>query len=413
MMKPGTLPSTAFAALLALGQAGCSSRFPLAKPVTGIHPKKEMTFSEDVTFLKKHVDVITLGQGKVSPQVAVVPAYQGRVMTSTVGGAGSPSHGWINYDLIASGKTGLHINAFGGEDRFWLGPEGGQFSIFFKKGDSFDLEHWQTPAVIDTAPYQVLSRTDSEVTFRHEAKIKNYSDTEFSIRIDRTVRLYNRVKISDLLGADLPDGIHAVAYETENILTNTGDTAWTKQGGLLSIWILGMYKHSEQTTVLVPYVEGDEAKLGPIVNDDYFGTVPADRLKVADGVIRFSGDGQYRSKIGLTPQRAKPVLGSYDATRQLLTIVQYTKPEGATDYVNSMWELQAEPFKGDVVNSYNDGPPSPGVKPLGPFYELESSSPALALKPGESANHTHRTIHLQGDEAAVRTIGKMLLGVVE
>jgi hypothetical protein len=37
----------------------------------------------------------------------------------------------------------------------------------------------------------------------------------------------------------------------------------------------------------------------------------------------------------------------------------------------------------------------------------------LALKPGESAAHIHRTIHLQGDEAAVRTIGKMLLGVVE
>lgn len=92
MMKSGTLPFTAFAAFLALGQARCSSRFPLEKPVNGIHPKKEMTFSEDVTFLKKHVDVIILGQGKDSPQVAVVPAYQGRVMTSTVGAAGSPSH---------------------------------------------------------------------------------------------------------------------------------------------------------------------------------------------------------------------------------------------------------------------------------------------------------------------------------
>ena len=92
----------------------------------------------------------------------------------------------------------------------------------------------------------------------------------------------------------------------------------------MSVWILGMYKHSAETTVLVPYVEGDEAKLGPIVNADYFGTVPAERLRVADGVIHFSGDGQYRSKIGLTPQRAKPVLGSYDATRQLLTLVQYT-----------------------------------------------------------------------------------------
>ena len=188
---------------------------------------------------------------------------------------------------------------------------------------------------------------------------------------------------------------------------------WTKQGGLLSVWILGMYKHSAETIVLVPYVEGDEAKLGPIVNADYFGTVPAERLRVADGVIRFSGDGQYRSKIGLTPQRAKPVLGSYDATRQLLTLVQYTKPEGATDYVNSMWELQDEPFKGDVVNSYSDGPPNPGAKPLGPFYELESSSPALARKPGESATHIHRTIHLQGDEAAIHRLGQFLLGAIE
>lgn len=399
------------AAAIALGQGGCThSPKRLAKPGS---TDNEMTFSEDVAFLKKHVEVITLGQWAGQPQVAVVPAYQGRVMTSTVGGGEAPSHGWINYDLIASGKTGPHINAFGGEDRFWLGPEGGQFSIFFKKGDSFDLEHWQTPALIDTVSYKVTAKSDSEVTFRQEAKIKNYSDTEFGMRIDRTVRLFDRSKVGELLGTELPEGVRVVCYETENALTNTGETAWTKQGGLLSIWILGMYKQSERTTVFVPYVEGDEAKLGTIVNADYFGTVPPERLKAADGVIRFSGDGQYRSKIGLTPQRAKPILGSYDATRRLLTLVQYTKPEDATDYVNSMWELQAEPFKGDVVNGYNDGPPSPGAKPLGPFYELESSSPALALKPGESAKHIHRTFHLQGDEATVRQLCKTLLGAIE
>jgi hypothetical protein len=33
---------------------------------------------------------------------------------------------------------------------------------------------------------------------------------------------------------------------------------------------------------------------------------------------------------------------------------------GATDYVNSMWEDQKEPFSGDVVNSYNDGPTATG-----------------------------------------------------
>jgi len=33
-------------------------------------------------------------------------------------------YGWINRELVASGKRQKHINAFGGEDRFWLaGPE--------------------------------------------------------------------------------------------------------------------------------------------------------------------------------------------------------------------------------------------------------------------------------------------------
>ena len=79
-------------------------------------------------------------------KVALVPAWQGRVMTSTMGGDTGPSFGWINRELIASGKILPHMNAFGGEDRFWLGPEGGQFSIFFAKGVPFDLEHWFTPA---------------------------------------------------------------------------------------------------------------------------------------------------------------------------------------------------------------------------------------------------------------------------
>jgi hypothetical protein len=35
--------------------------------------------------------------------------------------------GWINRKLIASRKIQPHINVFGGEDRFWIGPEGGQF----------------------------------------------------------------------------------------------------------------------------------------------------------------------------------------------------------------------------------------------------------------------------------------------
>jgi hypothetical protein len=147
------------------------------------------------------------------------------------------------------------------------------------------------------------------------------------------------------------------------------------------------------------------------VNDTYFGKVPPDRLQVKDKALFFKGDGCFRSKIGVAPKRALPVLGSYDAANKVLTVVQYTKPEGVTDYVNSMWEMQKEPYAGDTVNSYNDGPPAPGAACLGPFYELETSSPAAALKPGDSLTHTHRTIHFEGPEADLDKLAKALLGV--
>jgi hypothetical protein len=82
-----------------------------------------------------------------------------------------------------------------------------------------------------------------------------------------------------------------------------------------------------------------------------------------------------------------------------------------TDYVNSLWKLQDNPFEGDAVNAYNDGPAMPGAKPIGPFYELESSSPAAALKPGESLSHVHRTIHLSGSKPALDAVARATLGV--
>ena len=78
-------------------------------------------------------------------------------MTSTATGDEGTSYGWINYEHIESGKTVPQINVYGGEERFWLGPEGGQFSIFFKPGSKFDFAQWQTPAVIDTAVFDIVS----------------------------------------------------------------------------------------------------------------------------------------------------------------------------------------------------------------------------------------------------------------
>lgn len=369
------------------------------------------TFGDDLAFLKKHTDVVVLSDSSGDGQVVVVPKWQGRAMTSSAEAARGVSFGWINRELIAAGEIQEHINVYGGEDRFWMGPEGGQFSIFFKKGVPFDLDNWFTPAPIDTEPFELVSKTASRAIFKKDMQLVNYSGTVFDLRVDREVRIIERNEAENLLGVSPGEAVKLVAFESINKMTNTGQKAWEKETGLLSIWILGMFNPSPATTVVVPFNTGPAEELGPIVNDAYFGKVPADRLVIKEGVLFFSGDGQYRSKIGLSPQRAKSVLGSFDAVNKVLTIAQYNKPQGVTDYVNSMWELQKHPYAGDVINSYNDGPPEPGAKPLGPFYELETSSPGAQLKPGETISHTHRTYHLQGSEVNLSSVAKAALGV--
>lgn len=373
-------------------------------------PGAGASFDSDVGFLAAHTEAIVLGEGG-GARVLVAPAFQGRVMTSTTGGADGLSHGWMNRAHIASGELVPHINVFGGEDRFWLGPEGGQFAIYFAPGDPFDLEHWQTPPLIDAVPYEVVSRDETEVVFRHEGRVTNWSGTTFEVRIDRTVRLLTPDEVATGFALDRAPDVPLVGYESVNTITNIGAAPWTAETGLLSIWILGMFRPTDSTTVVVPVVPGAVARLGPVVNDAYFGEVPPDRLVVDEGVVFFRGDGKLRSKIGVGPARARPALGSYDPRRGLLTLVQYTRPSTATAYVNSMWEQQERPYGGDVVNSYNDGPPAPGVPPLGPFYELETSSPAASLLPGESLTHVHRTVHLQGDEGRLAPIAERVLGV--
>jgi Family of unknown function (DUF6786) len=368
-------------------------------------------FKDDAAFLKAHTSPVILTGKDGLAQVAVSPDLQGRVMTSTAGGPEELSFGWINRELLASGQNNPHMNAFGGEDRFWLGPEGGQFSIFFKKGDPFDLEHWFTPPPINEGGYDVLDQEEDRIHFRKAMRLVNYSGTEFDLELNRTVHILGADEVQEL-GLPSLKGLKMVAFASENSIRNAGPNPWTKDTGLLSVWILGMFNPSPETTIVIPFKPGPAEELGPAVNDAYFGKVPADRLIIRDGVLFFRGDGKYRSKIGISPRRVRSFAGSYDAAHKVLTVVHVTIPEGAADYVNSMWEIQENPFGGDVVNSYNDGPASPGAKPLGPFYELESSSPAAALNPGEALTHVHTTIHIQGnDAAALDEIARTIFGV--
>jgi len=368
------------------------------------------SFSEDLKFLREHTDAVLLSDAAGRAQVVVVPQYQGRVMTSTSAGAKGMSYGWINHKLIASGKTVPHMNVFGGEDRLWFAPEGGQYSIFFKKGEPFDLEHWQTPPVVDSEPYDVVDKQADSVSFRKRTQLVNYSGTKLDLQIDRAVSLLAPGRIAEAVEVPIPEGVRAVGFESETKLTNTGAKPWEKKTGVLAIWILGQYNPTPGTTIAIPFQAGGDAKLGPVLNRyPSFGELVPRRLKIKGDVVYFRGDGRRRNKIGIYGRRVKGVCGSFDATNGLLTVVQFNQPPGAKDYVNSAWEIQKQPYVGDAISSYNDGPLKPGQKALGGFYELETLSPAAALKPGGSIVHVHRTMHFQGAREGLQRIAKATL----
>lgn len=401
-----------FYVILALMTTGCGG--PGEPPAASATPAPAAgagTFAADVAFLQAHTPVVVLASPDGRAQVAIAPAYQGRVMTSSAEGADGASFGYIHRPGVQAGARQPHMTVLGGEDRFWLGPEGGQYALYFAPGAAFDADHWQVPEPIDWDAWPVAAQSDREVSFERDMTLTNYSGTRFSLRVNRIVRLLDRDALAKDFGQAPGAGVNVVTYETDNRITNTGTAAWKKDTGLVSIWILGMYRPAPRTTVVIPFVAGADSSRGPIVNDKYFGKIDADRLRVTDSALFFKADGQKRGKIGVPRPRARDVAGSYDPERRVLTLVKFTLPAGATDYVNSMWERQQQPFAGDVVNSYNDGPMTPGAAPMGPFYEIESSSPAAALAPSASLTHVHRTFHLQGPEAELDAIARAALGV--
>jgi hypothetical protein len=365
------------------------------------------TYAYDAAFLKKHNrQVLELQDASGQGKILLSADYQGRVMTSTASGDSGISFGWLNYDLIAAGANKKQFNPVGGEERFWMGPEGGQYSIYFKKGDSYNIANWQVPAIIDTIPFDVVSHDDSQAIFRKRASITNYSGTKFDVEIERTIKLLN---VASLVANSNPsaDTVKVVGYTTTNQIKNVGPTDWKKENGLLSIWLLCMFTPTEQTTAIIPFTADPNAS--QYITDDYFGKVPSERLRIKDNVIYFTCDGKKRSKIGISPAIAKNVAGSYDSKLNVLTIIRFNVEKNGL-YVNSKWELQKEPYKGDAVNSYNDGPLEDGSQ-LGPFYELESSSPAAELKRGEVQQYSQTTFHFQGNFSALSEIAKQLLGV--
>ena len=72
------------------------------------------SYAYDAQFLKDHgIEYTELVSADGNSKVMVIPAWQGRVMTTSASGDEGDSYGWINYRFINEGKVSSQFNPVG------------------------------------------------------------------------------------------------------------------------------------------------------------------------------------------------------------------------------------------------------------------------------------------------------------
>jgi hypothetical protein len=382
----------------------CACR-PSEHKSVSVENYKKGTFGYDLSFLKKKDSVIVLKSNDGLSQVIISAKYQGKIFTSTAAGDTGKSFGWINYKAFDA-KIDPHMNAYGGEDRLWLGPEGGKFALFFNPGTKMEFANWHTPAAIDHESWTIVSKTGKQASLVKDMALPNYAGTVLRLKVGREISLLDRADIQNALGIQLDNYIKTVGIKTDNSITNTGSTPWTTKTGAPCLWNLDMFTPSPGAVIVIPY---NENAAGKVATTDYFGQIPPNRVAYKNGHLFFKADGKSRGKLGMPALRTKAIAGNFDAVNNVLTIMSFDV-DTKSSYLNQEWTPDKDPLIGDAVNAYNDGPLADGTQ-MGPFFEIESVSPGAFLKPGETLTHRHNIFHFTGNKASLNKIALKVLDI--
>ena len=361
------------------------------------------TFAEDLALLQgaAPVQLLRAGEGVV----AVSGQMQGKVFTSSTSGPAGRSLGWFKREAFRDGSFRNRMGSLGGEERLWFGPDFGRFNVFVEPGLPQTDETRHVPPPIDTLYFAVTRQNEREVVSEGAMSFMNYRGYVFDVFVRRRVAVVDRATAAEQLGQELPPELDLVTFTTETDLTNRGARAWARDSGLFSVWHLSCQTPTDSTTVIIPL----RGRPDSIVN--YFSPHRADRLRVTGDHALYRADANYLNKIGVPARHTTPAFGSYSPELDLLTIVQFTFSATDSLYVNAHPSELPHPLGGDVVNVFNDGITPSGGGPYGPFHELESSSPARELAPGQRLRHGSTYYHLRGPRPALDAVAHAVLGL--
>ncbi|MBD1390903.1 hypothetical protein IC617_15845 [Neiella sp. HB171785] len=368
--------------------------------MTSIHFSQAASFQSDLALLAENYQPIVLTSG--DNRLAVLAEFQGRAMVSSMTGDQGDSIGWFDRELLKQDLSEIENLNVGGVSRLWFGPEKGPYALFFKPGTAQVAETVHYQPAITTVAFDIVNQTPQQVTFEQDIRLINHMETEFNFHVSRTLHLFDTAELAKSLAVTIPEGIQAIGFSASTTLTNTANQALSRQTGLVSIWELGCFYPN--ATIAIPLSQ----PLAEVTS--YFTPTKASHTNIVDDTVFYNADASYMNKIGIAPEYTKPIMGSYNAELNLLTIVKFQfEPPADGSYVNSVWQDDVDPYGGDVTNIFNYGLLENG-RP-GPFYELETSSHARELAVGERLSHYHNTYHFSGDQQQLSKLSKALLGV--
>ena len=206
------------------------------------------------------------------------------------------------------------------------------------------------------SPTPSWSRPSERVSFRKKMSLTNYSGTAFDVELRRVVRLLPEADAWARVGQAPTTGVRVVAFESDNRITNAGASAWRKETGLVSVWILGMFQPSPTTTVVVPFkaghgrgarAEGERRLLRPGPGQS---ARRRGRRPVLPGRRPLPQQDRHLPRAGEVGARQLRREGRRAHDRRSST-ARKAPPTTSTRCGRS----RTEPYGGDAVNSYNDG----------------------------------------------------------
>lgn len=368
-----------------------------------------MQYAEVMNILKSsNHDGYTLKPYKRKGQVLVCPSLAGRVMGTSYTNDQGEFGGFINTKAFKEDMKDSWDN-WGGEERYWLCPEGGQFGLMFQgKENSFD--NYTVQAGINNSKYTVVDISDlgNSLSMKCQFDLHNATGTRFQVESLRRITALDACPYLTGMIAE----INFVGFQSESTITNVGANAWSKQTGALAHWHLGQFLPGERVIVIIPFNQGIFSD--PPIREDYFvqfclnGKMPANRYWLKNGFALFKADGKCRTKIGQNRSRATGLLASYNLDSDEIIMMDYDYYPGL-EYASSYWYEQPEPYNGDCISFSAEGPISP-KEPNGRCYELEAMSPAMFLSPGQSFTFRTRVFHIRGPRLLIAGICHQHLG---